>query len=153
MRYILISHGEGADPAKFVICDTAAERELATQRAIYGTAEVDAECWAKELAELRDDGWLRFEGDAPIQWVDAVGPEDRRYDVARKLVALARAAHNLADNSEAGANGDQIHVPEDDFQSLSDALDALDALPELPPPYVGTGPAKAEYLLGLADLH
>lgn len=75
-----------------------------------------------------------------------------RDDVARKLVAVARAAHTLADNSEAGAKGEPIHVPEEDFEQLSAALDALDALPELPAPYIGTGPAKAEHMLGLSEV-
>lgn len=72
MRYLLIAHGEGPDLAHVTVCSTEAEREAETKKAIYGTPDdADPECWAKELAELRDDGWLRFEGDPPIQWVNA----------------------------------------------------------------------------------
>lgn len=71
MHYLLIIHGENGDPAHVTICDTEAQRDQATLEAIYefpsdapdGAAE-------KELSDLREDGWLRFEGDPPLQWVN-----------------------------------------------------------------------------------
>lgn len=67
--------------------------------------------------------------------------------VIKKLLAVARAAHELADGTE---EGDLIPFKRD-YLKLCRALDALDKLPEMPSPYVGTGPAKAEYLLGLFE--
>lgn len=66
-------------------------------------------------------------------------------EIIQKLIAVARAAYFLADNTECNSTG--YKVTEQDFDNLSDALDSLDLLPEMPPPYVGTGPAKAEWLL------
>lgn len=71
IRYILIEHRDGNDPARVTICDTEAERDRATLAALYGKAEDAGEAAPRELAELREDGWLRFEGDPPLQWVTA----------------------------------------------------------------------------------
>ncbi len=72
-------------------------------------------------------------------------------EAGAKLVALARAAWRLADDTEGTEYEDEfgkhLRVPSDNFKELSDALDALDQLPELPAPYIGTGPAKAEHSL------
>jgi len=67
-RYILIEHGQGAEePAKLTICGSVAELERETARAIYGNA--NEHC--PELAVLRREGIVRFEGDPPVEWIIA----------------------------------------------------------------------------------
>ncbi len=115
----------------------------------------------KELAD-NPDNWWEFEGiPTGLDWdigaesgcvikvwrLTADGP---RIDVQRKLIALARAAWSLADDAEE-TDSPYITVHEDDFKALSAALDTLDKLPELPAPYVGEGPVKAEFALGLRE--
>lgn len=104
MRYLLIIHGEGSDRAHAIVCDTEAERELETKKAIYGSPEdADAECWAKELAELKDDGWLRFEGDPPIQWVNAeVSSDDRLWHRLSSINLGPKIVELLAATSDDG---------------------------------------------------
>ena len=73
------------------------------------------------------------------------GYGETRGSVIAMLVAVARASHNLADNTceESGT----LTVNGADFDELSKALDALDELPEPGITITGTGPAKAEALL------
>lgn len=60
------------------------------------------------------------------------------------LIAVARAAHDLADDTQ--QEGDVFTIDETDFKRLSYALDALDTLAD-PPGECSTGPRKAEYYL------
>ena len=71
LKYLLIAHPDGRGVASVTVCDTEAERDRATLAAIYGKAEDAGEAAPHELAELRKEGWLRFEGDPPLQWVNA----------------------------------------------------------------------------------
>lgn len=78
MNYILIAHGERGDLARVTICETADDRAEATLAAIYGKPEdADPEAAAKDLAQLRENKILRFEGDPPLEWVDAAEIEFR----------------------------------------------------------------------------
>ena len=65
------------------------------------------------------------------------------------LIAVARAAHTMADNcDESGpVHHPKVVVQGADLRALSDALDTLDELPEPGANIVGTGPAKAEHAL------
>ncbi len=65
MKYLVIVHGEGRDPARIIVCDSAEERERVTSREIMGNE--DDSC--PELKNLREDGIVRFEGDPPVEWV------------------------------------------------------------------------------------
>jgi hypothetical protein len=70
--------------------------------------------------------------------------------VVQKLIAVARAAYNVADTCEETITGEgrELTVYGSMFDDMSEALDLLDALPEdLQPNVVMTGPAKAEYML------
>lgn len=75
MHYLLIEHRDGKDPARVTIHATETERDLATLEAIHGSPTVISSETEKELAELRENGWLRFEGDPPLQWINAGGPQ------------------------------------------------------------------------------
>ena len=65
--------------------------------------------------------------------------------VVAMLVAVARSAWNVADNTME-FNG-EYSVMESCVNELSDALDALDELPDDQPGYVMNGPARAEWAL------
>lgn len=128
-----------------------------------------------EMAKLKEhvdepDNWFEAEsGPATLDWdigcesglvIQVIRLTTTRVedDAGRKLVAVARAAWALADGTEGTPEKDEtgelyLHGPEDLHKALSDALDVLDELPEMPPPFIGTGPAKAEYILGLSELH
>lgn len=67
----------------------------------------------------------------------------------KTLIKLARAAWVLADGTEGTSIDGQYLVDKKDFDLLCKHLDTLEKLPELPPPYVGEGPAKAESAIGL----
>jgi len=60
------------------------------------------------------------------------------------LIAIARAAHSLADDT--CDEDDILTVDRADFNALSFSLDVLDSLAD-PPGEVSTGPRKAEYYL------
>lgn len=141
--YVLVSHGEGSDPSSISLFKTREERDQATLDAIE--TDMHSEDAGKYLNEARTTGWIRFEGDPPLEWatLDEL--------VASRLIAVARAAHQLADNAETSgpAKSPVTKVDQVDFDELSAALDALDELPELPDHIIGTGPAKAEHWLAL----
>lgn len=61
------------------------------------------------------------------------------------LLEVAREALRLCDGASEGTFFAEIDMG--DYNRLSAALDKLDVLPELPDPYVGSGPAKAEHAL------
>jgi len=65
MKYLLIEHRGGGDPALLTICDTPEARERLTRETIYG--DETAPC--PELEDLRENGIVYFEGDPPLQWL------------------------------------------------------------------------------------
>lgn len=65
MKYLLIEHGDGIDPAKITICETPESRERLTRETICG----DAEAPCPGLDDLRDDGVVHFEGDTSLSWL------------------------------------------------------------------------------------
>jgi len=73
MKYILQEDTEDAT-ARVTICGTEQQRDAATLRAIFGEGPLDddkkqeAESY---LRDLREDGFVVFEGDPAIRWVDA----------------------------------------------------------------------------------
>lgn len=96
----------------------------------------------------------RLEGEMSkaAQPVQAAKAEDVQFEVEKQialkgLIAVARSAHNLCDNTCDSGEKDEMTVERSDFEELSKALDVLDELPERPG-YVSTGPAKAAWLLG-----
>lgn len=73
--------------------------------------------------------------------------------IGAMLVAVARAAWELADNTEEGVvvgEHPTCTIDYEDFDRLSKALDVLDALLE-PPGECSTGPRKAEYRFTAPD--
>ncbi len=120
----------------------------------------NAEGMVKDFATTAAELWARLashEGeDADAQIVIEKALREvghHRAVAARRLVAVARAAWSLCDNSETSgtARNPVTTCDESDFQELSKALDALDELPELPEPNIGDGPVKAEHAMGLSD--
>lgn len=69
--------------------------------------------------------------------------------IAKALIEVARAAWQLADNTEERDN-EQFICDAGDFSKLSAALDVLDQLPE-PLGECATGPRKAEYFYELGS--
>lgn len=69
VKYVLIANGEGNDPATITICNTEHERELATREAIFGGDNRGIVCF--ELAELKENGIVHFEGDPSLAWKTA----------------------------------------------------------------------------------
>src|ERR1044072_5178760 len=68
-------------------------------------------------------------------------------ELTTALVAVARAAYNLADNTEENATTGEMTIGfPSDFRELDFALTKLDDLPD-PPGEAATGPRKAEYFL------
>lgn len=75
MNYLLIEDNEPGQGATVTICSTAAARNRATLKAIYGaplrlTPDMEA-CALSQLMELKEHGVLHFEGDPSIRWMDA----------------------------------------------------------------------------------
>jgi hypothetical protein len=72
MKYILIEHSDGAEPKQVHIFDTVDARAIATREAILGpptASNKDTNC--PEFLELASCGIAHFEGDPPLEWVDA----------------------------------------------------------------------------------
>jgi len=71
--------------------------------------------------------------------------------ISRQLVTIARAAHDLCDNTEEDHTGEEIvlRMPAREYYALETALARLDELPD-PLDEAATGPRKAEYWLEMA---
>lgn len=79
MKYLLIEHGDGAT---LTICDTPELREAATIEAIFGNVDAANEPEYRDEANgylelLRDSYRLDFEGDPPLEWLDAAEVKNR----------------------------------------------------------------------------
>ncbi len=72
MKYILLEHADGNDPKVLRIFDTPEERIKATREAIVGEANNDP---VPELNTLAQCGIVHFEGDPPLEWIDAIVPD------------------------------------------------------------------------------
>jgi hypothetical protein len=70
IKHILIAHRDAGDPARVVICDTEDQRVRETLAELNGDPEYP-DYYEADLRDLREDGWMRFEGDPPLQWVNA----------------------------------------------------------------------------------
>lgn len=79
--------------------------------------------------------------------VDPLVSDASRDSVIQMLIAVARAAHALADGTCEDDELGAMTIDPGDFAELSKALDALDTLPEPGQNLWGTGPAKAEAFL------
>lgn len=73
LSYILVVHGESGDPSQIGVYDDPIARNRATMRAIYGgVAEPHQEAELSAILEcLAEEKWFHFEGDPPLQWIDA----------------------------------------------------------------------------------
>lgn len=103
----------------------------------------------REHASLKEHLTSRIvELQGKIEKLEAACAEMRR--VGELLVAVARAAWELADNTCEGEVTGTEHptalIEMEDFDHLSKALDSLDALPN-PPNEEATGPRRAEYAI------
>jgi hypothetical protein len=105
-----------------------------------------AELWARLATHEGEDSDAQIMIEKALRTV-----ANDRAEAGRRLVAVARAAWELCDGAKTSGSIRKPVIRADaaDFNALSKALDALDRLPELPSPYIGEGPAKAEYALGL----
>lgn len=71
MKYILIEHGDG-NPKQLTIFNTVEDRAKATREAILGPSDEDNKnIQCPELLKLATDGVVTFEGDPPLEWIDA----------------------------------------------------------------------------------
>lgn len=159
--FLMTRGGEGYD-SRFV---RGSEIFVALIESLWSPGEAPDEDAARIAAHLADtDNWNEVDGycvrylheeeDGSVEFfriadARAIATLESHEPVGKLLVAVARAAHTLADNSEESG---PVTCDADDFAALSKTLDALDALPELPAPYIGTGPAKAEHAMGLSDM-
>ena len=73
MFYILVAHGSGSDSAFVGIYKDQVSRNRATMYAIFGeSVRPDQEVgFLAILEKLKEDKWYHFEGDPPLQWIDA----------------------------------------------------------------------------------
>ncbi len=74
--FIVVIHSDGNDAASFSVHTTSDLRIAATFKALYGhtidqATEEELQIFAKEVKELQEEKWLRFEGDPPLQWIDS----------------------------------------------------------------------------------
>ena len=96
----------------------------------------------KQLAAAQEEV-ERLKAEAEYRYVEQV------LSPIRKLVQVARAAWNAADNGLGVLvdNGIELRVSPADFDRLSDALGLLDMLPDDKPGFTLSGPARAEWAL------
>ena len=121
----------------------------------YNQLQATIEKQAAKIAELEaseKEGW---------RYADELEQERKRLEaiikasqeqetIVRMLISVARAAYFTLDDCEErdGDDGTEYVITQNNFNSLSLALDELDDLPEdLQPNVVMTGPAKAEFML------
>lgn len=85
MKYLLVEHGEANDPTIVRIFDTPHARAKATREAILGPPdEANKDLPCPDLLTLAECGRVEFEGDPPLQWIDAeVIDEDDDRDIDR----------------------------------------------------------------------
>jgi hypothetical protein len=95
----------------------------------------------------RADEVVKKRINARLSAVDSLVSDTSREQVIAMLIAVARAAHALADGTCDDSVLGAMTVDPGDFDDLSKALDALETLPEPGPNIYGTGPAKAEAFL------
>jgi hypothetical protein len=72
LKYVLIEHAEAGGSPVIRVFDNLADRAKATREAILGPAcddNKDLQC--PEIATLSIDGRVNFEGDPPLEWLDA----------------------------------------------------------------------------------
>ncbi len=111
-KYLLVEYGDGG-PHQVSIFDDVGARSKATREAILGPPDEynkDTDC--PEILELAENGSITFEGDPPLQWIDAEVPQ---------LESLTKERDEL--KSKTSLEG---------FRSMgkqvADALDVWDAL-------------------------
>ena len=73
MQYLFVAHGERGEPAILTVCKNRDEVLAAVKQTVWME---DAEFSAAMLEEadgytsqLMDDGWVKFEGDPPLQLI------------------------------------------------------------------------------------
>jgi hypothetical protein len=92
--------------------------------------------------KIEPPDYLGMDAGLPVASAPTDSDKNRVIDM---LIAVARAAHNLADGT--CEEGGIYTIDEDDFNKLSATLDELSELPEPGLNLYGTGPAKAEAVL------
>ncbi len=74
MKFYLLQRGHSDKENALHAFDTAAERDAATIKCIFGadlSGQDEAEQWDKMREELNDRGSLSFEGDPGVEWFTA----------------------------------------------------------------------------------
>lgn len=73
MKYLLIEHPEAGNKAIVHVCDSPVARERQTAEALYDKGDVRGheEEFGGQLMVLANEGKLHFEGDPPLEWLDA----------------------------------------------------------------------------------
>lgn len=74
MIYLLVIHCDDRPGVVVKTYPTKEARIEATKLEIYNSEmdDQDKDMWAKQLADLEEDMRLDFEGDPPIEWLDAI---------------------------------------------------------------------------------
>jgi hypothetical protein len=74
-QLILVQYGEGSDPPLLTWCGSRDELEEAVKRAIWFRPSEAEEEEARGLTRtLWEQGWMRFEGDPPLQLIRVSPP-------------------------------------------------------------------------------
>jgi len=95
VKYLIVGHGDGNDGARVIVCETQEQRELQTIEEIYGENTFAGPSECPDIIVLRELKIVTFEGDPPLEWIDAADIVDAERDQLKAELAQA-SAHNAA---------------------------------------------------------
>jgi len=91
VKYLIVGHGDGNDGARVIVCETQEQREIQTIEEIYGENTFPNPSDCQDILTLRDEKIITFEGDPPLEWIDAADIVDSERDQLKAELAQAKA--------------------------------------------------------------
>jgi len=90
VKYLIVGHGDGNDGARVIVCETQEQRELQTIEEIYGENTFAGPSECPDIIVLRELKIVTFEGDPPLEWIDAADIVDAERDQLKAELAQAQ---------------------------------------------------------------